>query len=350
MRKEISEIINKGINEKIFPGAVVGIIKNGHREIFPFGRFTYEDSPEVQINTIYDVASVTKAIPTASLILTFLDQGVVKFDDPVVKFLPEFGNHPGKDQVSIRHLLTYTLDLDMPPMSSLKHLSPDEIMARIISAPSKSKPGAKFLYNNSTALLMGLILKKLTGKMVDKLADEYFFKPLKMERTGFHPLQNFKKEDIAPTEICEWRGREIIGEVHDESSFVLQQKYYFGVAGLFSTAPDLLVFLEMLINNGEKDGKRFFSEKMVDLMSANHLADIGESAGLGWGLNQESFMGKNRTLNTCGKRAFTGPLALWDHSQKSALVFLANRTYPKRPTDNSAINRIRSALADVVLG
>lgn len=348
MRKQISEIINKGIKDKIFPGAVAGVIKDGRKEIFSFGRFTYdESSPFVKDDTIYDVASVTKSIPASCLLLSLVDKGIVKLEDSLVNYLPKFDNNPDKDKISIKHLLTYTVDLDVPAMSSLINMSPDEIVNTISKARLKSPAGTKFVYANSTALLIGLLLKELTGKMIDDLAEEYFFEPLKMDRSTFHPLQILRKEEIVPTEICDWRNMSIQGEVHDESSFILQKKYFFGVAGLFSTAPDILLFLEMLLNNGEKDGRRFFSEDMIKFMRINQLAEIGECAGLGWKLNQPAFMGQC-SMDTCGITGFTGPFALWSALKGLGLTMLTNRIYPKRPLNNLAINKIRSALADIV--
>lgn len=348
MRKQISEIINQGIKNKVFPGAVIGIIKNGQKEIFSFGRFTYdESSPLVKDDTVYDVASVTKSIPVSCLLLYLIDQGKINLFDRLIKHLPEFNNGPEKENVLIKHLLTYTIDIDVPAMSSLRNMSPDEIVNTISKARLKSPAGTKFVYANSTTLLIGLLLRELTGKMIDDLAEEYFFKPLKMDRSTFHPLQILRKEEIAPTEICDWRNRPIQGEVHDESSFILQKKYFLGIAGLFSAAPDILLFLEMLLNKGEKNGRRFFSEDMIKSMSTNQLAKIGERAGLGWKLNQPAFMGRC-SENTCGITGFTGPFVLWNALKRLGLVMLTNRTYPKRPPDNLAINKIRSDLADVV--
>lgn len=348
MKKQIAGIINKGIKDKVFPGAVVGIIKDGRKEIFSFGHFTYDESSSfVKDDTVYDVASVTKSIPTSCLLLSLADKGIVKLEDPLVNYLPKFDNSPGKDKILIKHLLAYTVDIDAPAMSSLRNISPDEIVNTISKARLKSPPGTKFVYTNSTALLIGLLLRELTGKMIDDLAEEYFFEPLKMDRSTFHPLKIFKKEEIVPTEICDWRGYLVHGEVHDESSFTLQKKYFFGIAGLFSTASDILLFLEMLLNNGKKNERRFFSEDMIKSMYTNQLAETGKFAGLGWKLNQPAFMGQC-SADTCGITGFTGPFVLWNELKGIGLVMLTNRIYPKRPMDNLAINKIRSALADIV--
>lgn len=348
MKNKIAEIINNGIKDKVFPGAVVGVIKNGQKDFFSFGRFTYdESSPLVKDDTVYDVASITKSIPASCLLLSLIDQGKVDLNDRLIKHLPEFNNSPGKENVLIKHLLTYTIDFDIPSMSSLKNMSPDEIINIIINAPLKSSAGTKFIYANSTALIIGLLLKKLTGRMVNDLAEEYFFNPLKMTRTTFHPLNFLKKEEIAPSEICDWRGMLIQGEVHDESSFVLQKKYFLGIAGLFSTAPDIILFLEMLLNKGEKDKRRFFSEDMIKSMRTNQLAEIDGCVGLGWKLNQPDFMGRC-SKDICGMTGFTGSFVLWNALKGLGLTMLTNRIYPKRPLNDLAINKIRNALADIV--
>lgn len=347
MEDEIVQRIGRAIAEKIFPGCVVGIVqKNGKRIILPFGRFTYDEASNVvKEDTIYDVASITKAIPTASLLLTLIDEGRVGLNDSLINYLPEFGSTGGKDKVLISHLLTYTLDLDMPAMSSLKDKTADEIISIAFKAPLKNQPGKKHHYTNVTAGLMGLTIRQLTGRNLDDLSEELFFRPLSMTRTTFHP-ENFAKNEIVPTEFDDWRGRLIHGEVHDESSYVVNQKFILGMAGLFSTAPDLLKFLEMLLQHGELNGNRYFSASMVRAMHANQLADIGRSGGLGWELNQSEFMGKYAP-ELFGKTGFTGCLVLASPVKGAGLVILSNRIYPKRG-DYQAIYEVRKDIADIV--
>ena len=348
MDRLITERITKAIKEKVFPGGVVGVVrKSGNKIILPFGYFTYNNSNAVKEDTIYDVASITKAIPTASSLLVLIDQGKIKLEDKIVDYIPEFNNHNNKKEVLVKHLLTYTLDLDVPSTSSLKDKSPDEIIEVIIKAPLKNAPGSRFLYTNSTTIFIGLLVERISGKQLDVFADEYFFRPLVMNRTTFHP-ERFKKEEIAPTEIDDWRGRLIQGEVHDEVTYTLQQKYILGIAGLFSTTPDLLNFLEMLLNNGTMGSRRYFSPEIVKQMYTNQISDIGENTGLGWGLNQPRFAGRYCTQHTFDKTGFTGCIVICDPIKEVGLVLLSNHIYPKRPANPDAINEVRRDIADII--
>lgn len=352
MKKEkIHQRIERAIDEKVFPGCVIGVyIKNKGRFIFSFGHYTYEkSSPIVKEDTIYDIASITKSIPTSLLLLKLIDEGKIDLNGKLVDYIPEFGNHEGKDKVLIKHLLTYTLDLVVPSMSSLKDLSPDKIVETIEMAPLRRKPGSSFLYTNSTAMLMGLIINRIGGIRLDKLAQEKLFKPLDMNRTTFQP-ETFGKENIPPTEIDDLRGGIVQGVVHDESTYILQPKYYLGFAGLFSTVPDLLNVLEVVLNKGVKNDIRYFSEDLVNQMSTNQISDLNDFTGLGWQLNRPQwlFMGNLSSERTIGQTGYTGCFVLCDPKNDIAIAMLSNRTFPKRPGNADAINTVRSDLVDIV--
>lgn len=143
MRNLISSRISAAIRDKVFPGCVVGIVKkNGKRFIWPFGGFTYENNSEpVKEDTIYDVASITKSIPTASLALKLIDEGKLRLEDKLINFIPEFFNSDGED-VIIKHLLTQTLDFDFY-LSNYKNLEPEKILNLIFTKEFKSRPGTK---------------------------------------------------------------------------------------------------------------------------------------------------------------------------------------------------------------
>ncbi|MDD4988956.1 MAG: serine hydrolase [Candidatus Pacebacteria bacterium] len=350
MDQKIIQRLEKAIAEKVFPGCILGIIwRDGFRKIFPVGNFTYEkDSPKVKEDTIYDLASVTKSIPTSCILLKLIEEGKVDLEDTVLDFIPEFGNSLEKKSVTIKNLLTYTLELDVPPLSSLKDKNPDEIVDIVCKAPLKSIPGSKFFYNNGTALLIGLVIQKIIGESLDKYAEREFFVPLGMDRTTFQP-QRFLRAEIAPTEIDAWRGRVIQGEVHDESTFTLHKKYFFGISGLFSTVPDTLNFQEMLLNDGVKDDERYFSKSMIQKMHTNMmLGASGDPVGLGWNIYNPLYMGKKASSEVFGKTGFTGTLVLTDPVKGIGFTLLSNRTFPKRPKDSSAINAVRGDIADII--
>lgn len=355
MEENIRAILQKGIDEKVFPGCVVAYVKNDEQKVIPHGHFTYDtSSPEVKEDTIYDVASITKTIPTSSLLLYLIDSGRLSLDDKVISFIPEFYSGKYKDQVTLWHLLTYSIELDLPAFSTLKDGQPDDIIDLAIKANLKSEPGKKnstgekIIQTNAVACLMGLVIQKVTGKNVAELGEEIFFEPLGMKRSTFFP-NKFDKNEIAPTAFDTWRNRLVHGEVHDESTFVLQQKYILGAAGLFSTASDILNFMSMLIQKGTHNGKKFLSEGILEKMWTNQLENIDESMGLGWSVDEKLFMGKYSTIHTFGKTGFTGTVVVGDPEKKAVMVMLSNRIYPEPTRDFSKINAIRREICDIVL-
>jgi CubicO group peptidase (beta-lactamase class C family) len=166
-----------------------------------------------------------------------------------------------------------------------------------------------------------------------------------MNRTTFHP-GNFSPTEIVPSEI-DSQGQEIRGIVQDESARQLSKILVPGSAGLFSTAPDLLKFLTMLLNKGQFNGRRYLEEKTIDLIFENQLLSH-ESAALGWELNQDRFMGKSHSSKTIGKTGFTGCLVVCDLEKQTAAVILSNRTYPKRTDNVNQLNQFRAAVCGLI--
>lgn len=339
MEEKIKEIILKALKETAFTACVVGIVdQNGQRIVLPFGEGVKE-------NSIFDVASVTKAIPTSSLALQLIDQGKLSPNDQLIRFVPEFANSD-REKVLIKHLLTYTISFTFR-LSDYKNNSPEEILEAIFKGEFEVRPGTKFVYINAAAILLGLVIERILKNKLDVLADDHFFIPLQMTRTTFHP-EKFSKEEIIPTEFDSWRGRLIHGEVHDESTYTLNKKMVVGSSGLFSTTPDLLTFLEMLLKGGEFKGRKYFSERIIREMETNQIKHLHDSMGLGWELNQPRYMGHFCTPQTFGKTGYTGCLVLIDRQKGKALTMLTNYTFPHRKPDKALINRIRSEIADIV--
>ncbi len=348
MIEKIKDRITQAIEEKVFPACVVGFTRNhGDRIVIPVGKFTFDnDARTIQKDTIFDVASITKSIPTSSLALKLIDKGEISLEDKLINFVPEFCNSY-KKEVLIKHLLTQTLDYNFR-LSAHKDKAPEEILDIIFTTEFNNKPGVKFFYTNATSILLGLVIERVFRKTLDELSEKYFFKSLKMTRTSFYPLQQFTKEEIVPTEIQEWRGKLVQGEVHDESAYSLMRKMVVGSAGLFSTVPDLLNFLEMLLNNGDFAGNQYFSTKIIQQIQTNQLAHIGQCTSLGWELNQPRYMGKHCSEITFGKTGFTGCSCICDIKRGIALVILSNYTFPVRKPDAILINKFRSDIADIV--
>ncbi len=351
----ISQAANKAIKDKTFPGCVVGIVnRKGERQILPFGNFTYDDSPEVKGDTIYDTASLTKSVPTGSLALQLIDEGKLKLTDKLIDYLPEF-NNSDRENVLIRHLLTYTLDgygfastVGKVGGKSMQDITASDLQNLLLTHDFEKRPGTVFKYTNIPAALLGLVVEKITGDTLDNLADKHFFKPLNMTRSTFYP-EKFPLDEIVPTESDDWRGL-VRSIVHDESAYICKKEgKIVGHAGLFSTAPDILNFLEMLLHKGTFQDRKYFSENMVEQMGTNQIAELNDFTGLGWELNQPRYMGDYCTPHTFGKTGFTGTLCICDVEKGIAYVILSNRIYPKRPADSTAINAFRKIIGEIIL-
>jgi CubicO group peptidase (beta-lactamase class C family) len=347
MIDRIQQLLDTCITGKIFPGGALGILRQGEKKIVTAGRLTYDPhASEVAGTTVYDVASITKAIPTACLALQLVEEGVLSLTSRLVDYVPECTGR-FHDQIRLSHLLTHTLDFTFR-LSDKKHLPAGEIFRAISSADLITVPGSRHGYANATSILLGRMIEHVAGTRLDHLAKKRFFGPLGMTSTAFFP-EPTKRSRIAPTEIDPWRNREIRGEVHDESAWALRDACIAGSAGLFSTAPDLMRFLEMLLNKGTYKGRRYFSEDTIGLMHANALpAGLGTTAALGWELDQERFMGTGRSPTTFGKTGFTGCAVVADICRETGMVMLTNHTWPVRKKDREEINRVRRELTGLV--
>lgn len=276
-------------------------------------------------DTVYDLASITKSIPTASLALLFIEKGKLRLADRVRDYIPELQNDY---DATIEDLLSYRVR--GPRLSTLGFSTFEEIRTHVFEHGFEGPPG-ECAYTNVPSYVLGVVLERVGGASLAALAHHYFFKPLEMDRTTFFPSVS----DCSPTE--KQNNETIQGIVHDESARMFARKRRsVGHAGLFSTAPDLMKFFEVLLQ-----GKY---PAVFD----------GASRGLGWTVKEDFFMGDHVSLKAFGKTGFTGTSIVVDPAQDTALVILSNRTYPVRPADaasfTSAVNLFRRNVADIVFG
>lgn len=342
--ENILKLIHSEQESRIFPGCVIGIVKRDEQKFtFPFGHFTYEKgAQEVTRDAIYDVASITKAIPTSCLALKLIEEKKFSLDEKLISIVPEYQGS-FRNEITLKHLLTQTLSFSFS-LSSMRHESTDYIMKRIMHAELIDKPGKNYNYSNATSILLGLMIEKAGGKTLDVLADAYFFKPLHMQNTTFSPSR-FPVASIVPTEIVD--KKMIQGVVHDESARILSAKTVVGSAGLFSTADDLLIFLNMLLSGGVSQGRRIFEPATVAAMCEGVV--IGDKQlGLGWESNSP-WMGTVHSEKIIGKTGFTGCFIFCDMEKGIGLVHLSNHIFPQRKTSRESINRFRANLIDSVL-
>ncbi|HEX2958853.1 MAG TPA: serine hydrolase domain-containing protein [Chitinispirillaceae bacterium] len=344
----VSSLLDSAIAAKVFPGAAAAVITSEGCQIITAGKHTYDlKSPAVTPDSVYDVASLTKVLPVSCCALKLIEQGKLALDDQLITFVPEFTGS-FREQITVHHLLTHTLDSTLR-LSMCKDDHPDDLFRKILDMQLQSPPGTHFNYSNATSILLGLVLESCTGKSLDLLGDEYFFKPLRMTRTGFKPIAFAPLEEIVPSEIDPWRGGVVVGKVHDESAWKLVPRVV-GSAGLFSTITDSARFACALLKSFNSS-EGIFTPQYASRIITNQLNDsTGQCTGLGWELNQESFMGRFRTASTFGKTGFTGCSIIADPSKMRAGILLSNHIFPQRRESRAQINSLRSSFADCIFG
>lgn len=339
----IDHVIARGISAGGYPGASVVVGRRG-AAVFErgYGRLSWEKSSNsVAANrTIYDLASLTKVVGTTTAIMVLFDEGRIHLDDRVSQYIPEFSGWP-KDLVTVRMLLEHRSGL--PAGRDLWRLAstPAEAREAVIQTPLVCQPNSCYEYSDLGADMLGFIVEAASGESLDKFLQERVFGPLGMTDTFFRPADSLRTR-IAPTEVAPPRGYPLRGEVHDENAFALGG--VAGHAGLFSTAADLSVFAQMMLNGGEYDGTRIVADSTVALFTRRAAG----TRALGWDTcGGSGSCGRYLGEDAYGHTGFTGT-SLWiDPDRDMFVVLLTNRVHEaraKRPA--KVIADVRADLAD----
>ncbi len=345
--EKVDSIITKAIRDTAFPGAQVLVVKDG-AVVYnkSFGRFEYSDtSRQLRNSTMYDLASLTKVVATTTAVMKLYDEGKLKLDDPVVKYIPEFGNH-GKEKITVRNLLVHNGGL--PPFKRLYLMcrSPQEVLDSVYQTETIYRAGDSTLYSDFDFILLGKVIEKVTGKPLDGYINDTFFKALGMSRTMFKPPEAIR-DDIAPTEYDSlYRKKLVHGVVHDENAFALGG--VSGHAGLFSNASDLAVFMQMLMNGGSYGGRQYLKPETIKLFTTKQSST--STRALGW--DTKSMTGYSSAGSLFGEKSFghtgfTGTSIWADPEKKIFVILLTNRVYPTR--NNMKIAQVRPAVGDAVM-
>ncbi|HKF25625.1 MAG TPA: serine hydrolase, partial [Candidatus Acidoferrum sp.] len=345
-------VVESAIKDGAFPGATLAIGYRGKVSLRAFGRLTYDaKSPEVNINTMYDIASLTKVVVTTTLVAKLAEGDFpvpIDLDAKVDRYLPEWAAGPQpawRGQVTVRHLLTHTSGL--PPFKEYwrSSKSKQETLERIFAEPLEYQPGTKEVYSDLGIILTAEIIERLTGKPLGRLANECIFGPLAMSNSMYKPPKKLWPS-IAPTEVDkQYRHRLIQGEVHDENAAAIGG--VSGHAGVFSTAPDLAAFCQMLLDGGSYAHQRILHRATVSEFTAPQQLS-NRTRTLGWAVPTEGgssghFFGPH----SFGHTGFTGTSMWIDPDRQVFVVLLANRVYPTR--ENQKHLKVRIALHDAVI-
>jgi len=339
-------MMKNAVQDSIFPGAVLLIARSGLIVMHEaFGKMGYDEfNHPMPLNAIFDMASVTKCATTTTACMLLYERGLLDLDMPVQKYLPEFVG-ANKERITIRHLLTHSSGLMAHRRYFLDYHTPGEIIKTILNEPLENLPGTKTVYSDLGIILMGKIIEKLSGQPLDVFCREQIFNPLKMNETGYNPPAPFLAR-IPPTEFDSWRGRMVHGQVHDENAFSLGG--VSGHAGLFSTARDLAIFLNMLLNSGAYEGGRFLKPATIALFTARQNVVAGSSRALGWDTaDGTNSAGHFMSARAFGHTGFTGTSVWTDPEKNMFVVLLSNRVHPTR--NNQKLLAFRAKLHDAVM-
>lgn len=342
------QVLQDAIEDSVFPGAQVCILDSNKLVASAcFGRQTYNpDSPPITPQTMFDMASVTKVTVTTSIAMRLFDQEILKLDIPVRSYLPQFSGGM-KDSVTVRHLLTHSAGILWWDSLWQRAKTKDEVLNYIYNLPLEYTPGDSMIYSDLGIIMMGEIIETITGKNLDELSRELFFEPLGMNNTLFNPPRDLLQR-IAPTEIGGSMNRGLIhGDVHDENAFFLG-----GVsahAGLFSTAEDMSIFAQMLINGGIYHHKRYFSKKTVLNWTVRQNIPEGTVRALGWTTpsTEGSSAGDYFSTGSFGHTGFTGTSIWIDPNRRIAIILLTNRVHPTR--ERGGIYEVRRKFHNAVM-
>jgi uncharacterized protein YbbC (DUF1343 family)/CubicO group peptidase (beta-lactamase class C family) len=339
----IDDAINQAIQQKRLPGAVVLI---GHD-----GQIVYEKAygnrslvPNVEpmtLDTVFDVASLTKVVATTSSLMKLFEQGKFRLNDKITDYIPEFQG--GKSDITIRNLMTHFsgLEPDVPlktPWTGYQH----GIELANTFKPA-GPPGARYVYSDINFILLGELVHRLTGQFVSDYARQNVFLPLGMKDSRFQPPASLIPR-IAPTERDK-NGVPFRGVVHDPTA--RNMGGVAGHAGLFSTAADLSRFAQMMLNGGELDGTRFVSPLTIaKFTEPQSPPDQAILRGLGWDIDSphSGNRGELFPIGSFGHTGFTGT-SLWiDPSTKTYVILLANSVHPE---SRGAITPLRAKVATI---
>ncbi|MGA8594317.1 MAG: exo-beta-N-acetylmuramidase NamZ domain-containing protein [Bryobacteraceae bacterium] len=349
----IDQAISDAVKEGLIPGAVLVVGHNGqviYRKAYGYRALIPEKEP-MTADTIFDAASLTKVVATTPSIMKLFEEGRIRLDDPVTKYLPEFED--GHSSITIRNLMTHFSglrpDLDLKPRWSGYETGVNRALREMPVTP----PGTHFTYSDINFILLGEIVHRVSGQMLNVYAREEIYKPLGMDESQFLPPASLRAR-IAPTEIAEDTGRPLRGVVDDPTA-----RYMGGVAGdagLFTTADDLAKYCQMWLNKGSlTDAGAGTTIQIFNPLTIRKFTEPGGPPdqpilrALGWDVDSpySSNRGELYPLGSFGHTGYTGTSIWIDPTTNSYVVLLTNVVHPHA---GKSLSSLRSRIATLVAG
>jgi beta-N-acetylhexosaminidase len=358
----VDSIVADGIEKGAFPGGVVLVVKDGRIAYHKaYGYTTYDKTAPVQLESIFDMASCTKICATTISIMKLYDEGKIDLEKPLGDYLP-WVKGSNKEHLLIKNILLHqaglvayipfykeTVDSSGKPLSKyysskqtdsfkirvaenlfMRNDWRDTLYKRILQSPLG--PTGKYIYSDNDFIFLGKVVEALSGQTLDEYVRTAFYTPLGLTTSGFKPREHFALDRIIPTEKEKtFRLQLLRGDVHDPGAAMFGG--VAGHAGLFSNAYDLAVIMQMLLNGGTFNGKRYLNEETVKLFTAYH-SDISRR---GYGFDKpekdnaarpEPYPCLSASPQTFGHTGYTGTCVWADPANKLIFIFLSNRVNP----------------------
>jgi len=351
---KIDSILQTRVNLDEIPGAVIQIKKDnkviyknafGYAQKYDYDHQLLNPPDSMTINSLFDIASLTKVIGTTTSIMLLVDRGLLRIEDPVYKYIKAFDT-PEKREITIRHLLTHTAGLYEWYPLYYRASDKTESYKVIEELPLMFPVGAQRRYSDLGFVLLGEIIETISGLPLEKFMRQNIFTPLGMDKTTYNPLRSgnfkniaatshgnpyekrmvydstlgFKMKEIDPLKWNGWRLYTLKGEVNDGNAWYAN-KGISGAAGLFSTVDDLQKLVDMLMNKGRSGTRQFISEKTIQLF----LTKDKFNNGLGWMMDPENSFMKNSPAGSFGHTGFTGTSISIVPKYDLSVILLINR-------------------------
>ncbi len=320
----LDSVVRNAIHDDQIPGAVLLVWHNGqmiYRKAFGDRALEPHREP-MTVDTIFDIASLTKVVATTTAVMQLVQKGDVRLNDPVAKYLPEFAQN-GKEDITVRNLLTHfsglRSDIDLTPPWEGR----DTALRMALAETPAYSPGSRFLYSDTNFIALGALVERVSGSTLDAYCARKIFTPLRMTRTRFLPPAAWRRK-IAPTEYDE-QGKMLRGVVHDPRA--RRMGGVAGHAGVFSTADDLAKFAQALLN-----GSSTLSKEMIEKMITPQQPPTAQVLrGLGWDIDSpfSSNRGDLLPVGSFGHTGFTGTSMWIDPTTQTFIILLTNAVHPR---------------------
>lgn len=351
---ETDSILQSKVDQDNIPGAVILIKKDGqiiyrhaygYAQKYDFNHHLLNPPEKMTVNTLFDIASLTKVIGTTTSIMLLVDRGLLKIEDPVSRYIKAFDT-PEKREITIRHLLTHTAGLYEWYPLYYRCSNKNESYKLIGELPLMFPVGAQRHYSDLGFVILGEIVEIVSGLPLDQFMNQNIFQPLGMKNTTFNPLTKghfktiaatsfgnpyekrmvydstlgYKVKEIDPSSWNGWRNYVLKGEVNDGNAWYANGGIS-GAAGLFSTVDDLQNLVDMLINKGKVGSVQFISKQTIETF----LTKDKFNNGVGWMMDPANSFMKNAPSGTFGHTGFTGTSIMVMPQYNISVILLINR-------------------------